>query len=213
MCKVSAFFFLVISSSAFILALISIERLVFFLAPLRYDHYITIKRTVATLVVIWIISISLIIPPLVGYGDLIFSLSCGYIFLAPAHVERSLVFLPISLVILGGVAIVIIVTNLSIIFIAVRSAYKLKNMRVFPSVRVARKRSQNRRKLSIAITRKQLRFCQVFGSILLANLFTSIPAVVLGILITITRVVSVHFVTFVYVSMLSQVSGVLSLSL
>lgn len=232
-CKIVTAYILLTLQSAYNLALISVERLIFFRSPLQYSSLVTSKRVLLALVVIWFISIVFTIPPLAGYGDLAFSVSCGYIFLTTPHLDRSLVYLFVCAAFQGIVVIVLVVTNIWIVVIAMKSTLRVKGIRVTPyesaksrNSRISpfqsakSRNSQNstiltshveqqvdlvQRRLSREVAKKQLRLCQVFGSIILVNIVTLIPAFVLIIVTVSVSFMQPTFAVFVQISVFSQV--------
>lgn len=248
-CKIVTAYILLTLQSAYNLALISVERLIFFRSPLQYSSLVTSKRVLLALLVIWFISIAFTIPPLAGYGDLAFSVSCGYIFLTTPHLDRSLVYLFVCATFQGIVVIVLVVTNIWIVVIAMKSTRRVKGIRVTPyesaksrnsrispfqSTKTSKSRSDHvspfqsaksrnsqnstiftshveqqvdlvRRRLSREVAKKQLRLCQVFGSIILVNIVTLIPAFVLIIVTVSVSFMQPTFAVFVQISVFSQV--------
>ncbi len=216
-CKIGASFILLSLLSSLNIALLSVDRLIFFKEPIRYENFITTRRIILALVIIWVLSIGLTIPPLLGYGDLAFSFFCGYIFITPFHLRRGMVYAIVSGIVLVAVAIVLAVTNVWILILALKVINKKKKMCVNPEATpetssndpIDSQRSVknlHKRIWSKAVAKKQFRFLQTFGALLLVNVVSLIPAVVIVVMIIFTSNIPVWFVVFVQVFIFSKAS-------
>ena len=74
-------------TSMHILAIMSLDRLVYIKKPLEYENWITVSRLAIALIVIWIICLILAIPPLFGFGVIEFSTDLGTCL--TSHVGRT----------------------------------------------------------------------------------------------------------------------------
>lgn len=214
-CKLIGGYVLVINLQSFSICLLSLERLIFFVSPLRYRNSITSRRTGVALVIIWLLSIALTIPPLYGYGDLAFAMWCGYIFLTPPHASRSLIYLCVCAVYGAAEVVFLVLSNVWIACIAVKSMNKVKGLRITPNPSQASRIMHGdtfaqyaayKRKMSRDIAKKQLRFFQVFGSLLLVNFVTILPAIILVVVTIVTLEIPGGFVAFVHIAQMSQVT-------
>lgn len=217
-CKIVAVFVLLTILQSFNIALLSLERLVFFVSPLRYQTSLTARRTALALAGIWLLGAALTIPPLLGYGDLAFAMWCGYVFLHSDHTRKSFVYFCVCAILGASLVLFLVFSNLWIAGIALKSMKRVRGLRVRPNrvipvqsssfVRGNDKNARKaafRRKMSRDIARRQLRFFQVFGSIMMVNFATLIPAIALVVMATITRAVPGEFIAFVQVTLMSQV--------
>lgn len=214
-CKIGIVFNFLGFTSSFIIALLAIDRLIFFRAPLRYEKYINTRRTMFALGIIWGASFVISIPPLVGYGDLIFFIVCGPIFATPQHIMRSIVYVALTGPLLVAVMVILIVTNTWILIIAARVVNKKKATKVHPdssttshlteSANKLRKRVNYQRAAWSKMTaKKQIRFFQVFVALLIVNTVLFVPVLALVVTVIFTSNISPIFLDFVQIFMLSQ---------
>jgi hypothetical protein len=225
-CKISAGYILVTFSHSYIVVVLSLERLTFFVSPLRYRNSVTARRTVIVIIIIWCISIGFTIPPLFGRGDLAFGMWCGMIFLAQPHIVHSRHYFGICAFSGAACMMLLVVSNVWIAHIAIRSMSKVRKIRIAPRHSIvtrnrreflgsSHKKSESagttatyrcrmRRKISVHIVRRQFRFLQIFGCILLVNIFTRLPIFILIVMslidITAIRVEAIAFVQFAQLS-------------
>jgi hypothetical protein len=217
-CKISAGYILVTFSHSYSVVVLSLERLAFFVSPLRYKNSVTARRTVVVVVIIWLMSIGFTVPPLFGYGDLLFGMWCGIIFVTQPHVLRSLVYLALCAVNDALCMALLVMSNVWIGYIAIKSMRKMKKISITPNRRSthiptrvlpARQRNRSikkRRRITVQVANKQLRFFQIFGCILAVNVITKLPAFYL-IVVSIIDITAVHVevLIFVQVTQLLQV--------
>ncbi len=205
-CKIGAAFVLLGIVSIFTVVLLSVDRLIFFRAPLRYERFVTLKKTVLALVVNWVLSIALTIPPFWGYGDFLFASICGYIFFTLPHLRRSLIYMFFFGPVMGAVAVTLTVTNVWILILAMKVLSLKKKLRVHPCPSTVSQMETAQRPKSLhksgAMARKQIRFFQIIGAIILVNTFTFIPAIILAVMVTFT-IAPVEIVVSVQISVMS----------
>lgn len=215
-CKIGATFILLVYSTSFIIVLLSVDRLVFFTSPLRYSKYVTVTRVIVALVTIWTLSTAMTIPPLLGYGDIFFSLMCSHIFIAPPHISRSMVYIIVSGLVFGIIVLVLVFTNVWIICLALQVMNKRKKLGVLhpatsasTSKNMSASKKMKPRSLDLVIwsrttARQQFRFFQIFGTLLVVNIVIYIPALIISVMITITSRIPAEFVNFVLICLISQ---------
>ncbi len=146
-CKIAVAYIMLNLVTTFNLGLISLDRFAFFYIPLKYNMKVTPLKTGLALLGIWLLSGALVVAPLVGYGDVGFSLSCGYIFTVPEHVERSLFQLIATAVAFSAVTITLAITNIWIVRIAYKQIKAVKSERIeLQSIGTATTEQRNQQK-------------------------------------------------------------------
>jgi hypothetical protein len=188
-CKISAGYMLMVFLHSFNIVLLSLERLAFFLSPLRYKTSVTPRRTVVVVMIIWLVSIGFTIPPLLGYGDAVFGLWCGFVFSSQPHIARGLVYFGLCAIFGVLCLTLLVVSNIWIGVIAIKSMIKVKNIHtnvtpdhaVRVTTRTVKKSHVQKKKMSITIAHRQLRFFQIFGCILVVNIITRLPIIALTV--------------------------------
>lgn len=214
-CKIFTVYLLVTFAEVLNMALLSMERLAFFLSPVEHKNSLTYRRMAFVLVLIWLTSFVLIIPPILGYGDASFAMWCGLIFLSQAHLARALAYFLIGATIPLTYLIIVVASNLGIMLIAIRSSYKVKRSRIIPdSSKVSRImigdseqiKLAYKRRMSRILASKQIHLYQVYFIHLLVNIFTLFPLLALAITSSANRSsVEPEFVVIAQVLQLSQV--------
>lgn len=213
-CKIAVMLTVVNLASAFNVALLSVDRCLYFVRPLKYSLHVTVKRTGIAILIIWLLSILIHIPVLAGYGDVGFSSSCGFIFTTHRHVQRSYALLAVNALAFSMVAVVIIVTNIFI----VRAVYKqMKSVKVGTVTTMEMQTMQNREPTDARQQKrekvkrkrenlKQFKLLKVFGSILFVNFITITPAFILVIAIAFTANIPTAYYDFVVLCIAIQVT-------
>ena len=204
-CKVASLYLTMNSVSSVTLALISLDRCAFFVYPLKYPIHVTAKKTGLTLLVVWAFSISLTVPLFLGYGDLIFSVSCGFIFVGREHVKRATAHFVLEGFLYFVVVTIIILSNVGIVYIVckqIKAARAIRRTSLTPD----KKHKEQEMEVHRRELRKQLRLCRVFGSILLVNLVTILPAIALAMAAPLTKEIPNVYYMVVLLTLLSQVT-------
>ena len=203
-CKIAVAYVMLNLLTTFNLALISLDRFAFFYIPLKYNRKVTPRKTGLALLGIWLLSGALVIAPLVGYGDVGFSLSCGFIFTTPEHIIRSIFQLVAAVVAFSAVTITLGVTNIWIMCIAYKQIKAVKSERVeLQNIGTATTDQRNQeKKIRREAAQKQFKLFRVFGGILLVNFATYLPAIAVAIFIAYAPL---ELFIFTKVCILSQV--------
>lgn len=177
-CKIAVVYVILNYQTIFNLILISLDRLAYFKFSIKYDTMIRTKKVILAMIAIWLVSGLLGIPPLVGYGDIVFSTACGMIFITSPHRRRSIPYIAVGFAThIIGISI-LIVTNMWVLYVALKQIQKQKMTKPLP----LKEGNYFERRISAYIdvntTMKQIKLFQVFGGILLVHFITLIPAVV-----------------------------------
>ena len=161
----------------FNVVLLSVDRCLYFVRPLKYPIYITTGRTAVAIVIIRVLNILYYTPSLAGYGDSAFSVSCGFIFTTNRHIQQSYILLAMNTVTFSVVAIVILVTNILIVRAILKQRKKseaamieMRATGVCDSTQQETVREKLKRE-----AQKHFKLLKVFGGILLVNFIYPSP--------------------------------------
>lgn len=207
-CKIASLFLVFYHVTIFNMALLSLDRCFFFSRPLKYPNEITVKRTVIALVAIWAVSIAINIPPLAGYGDIGYSISCGFIFTSHRHIQRSYFQLALTGLAFTIAYAVLIVTN-AIILQVVRKQTKASRIAATTSLEMqgsTPEKQQQARAMRAKKARRQCSLCRTFLGIMFVNFITIVPAAVLVLTTVFTHDIHTWYYNFVLLCIASQVS-------
>ena len=202
-CKIAVVYIILNFQTVFNLALLSLDRLMFFKLSIKYHHTVSTRRVGAVLGAVWLLSILLGIPPLLGFGDIVFAMVCGPIFVTRAHLEQSIPYIVVGIFVHTAVIVVVVVSNIWIVRIGLRH---IRTLRVKPTPKTTGGYFERRLShIDVESTIKQFKLFQVFGVILLVHFVTIIPAIVLvGILMSSQSDVPKGLLKFVKVSLIAQ---------
>ncbi len=208
-CKIAAMYIVLNVLSGLNLALISLDRLAFFIIPLKYNAIITAKKAAIALIVIWVISFLFIIGPLIGYGEVGFTVSCGFIYNTPEHITRGLLHTLATTIINIAVVVILMVSNIWIACIATkqlritRHKYPTTMKKDYSITKEERRQQRKMRREAMA---KQFKLFKVFGGILLVNILTYIPITGLLVALVVADEVPSEYFLFCLLCILSQVT-------
>ena len=168
--------------SVYILGLLSVDRFIFIKFPLRYGRYVTVPRVIVSVLIMWVIAISVAVLPYSTLGEVGYSrvaATCAVIF-----VRRSLnTYYALLLVAVNIIPVVVtIVANIWIACIVrkqIRKLFKLdKSLSGEQKAHNAMQEQLRKRK-----NKRQLTLIRVFGAILIANLVVWLPLVICTLLL------------------------------
>ena len=169
------------------LGLISIDRFVYFKYPLSYHRYVTATKTVFVILLVWLFSAVQSILPLFGFGAIRYSYStcsCQVYLYGRTHITENVYYM--VLLILFGLfpVITMVVINVWIIIIVRKQIKKLyKTRRSFGNKGELKIHQQSLRKeISKTKNKKQLALFRAFGTIIIANMITWVPVIILTII-------------------------------
>ena len=188
-CDVSVVLSVFTTISLFTISFMSFDRFLFIYKPLRYEKLLTSLRALFVLVALWVLSIIVSFLPLVGFGDILFNpafLSCGVAIgesdLGPSVVAYIVFLFALSvvpivlLVIFNAWVIVIVEKNIRAIYVVRRSIVEANK----DSVRVPGK-SDRYKHMKKKRQDKEIHMVLVFGGLLVANLLSWLPIVIVGL--------------------------------
>lgn len=201
-CKIAVIYIILNFQTVFNLSLISLDRFAYFKLSIKYHRIVRTERVGAALVVVWVLSVLLSVPPLAGYGDVVFSTACGMIFVTSLHVERSIPYIIIGILIHSVGIAILIITNVWIMYIGLK---QIRSLRVKPAPKLVGNYFERRMSIiDVDSTVKQFKLFQVFGGILLVHFVTLIPAIVLVGIVLFSGHIPEVFYTFVLFSLIAQ---------
>ena len=183
-CKIAVVFIVANLVTAFNVALLSIDRCVYFVRPLRYPIHVTPRRTGVAIAGIWILGVLIPISALAGYGDVGFSFGCGFIFVNHRHIQRSYALLALNIIAFSVVAVVIAVTNILVLRIVYKQTKSVRvGVAMGTEMQVLGNRTeqtesaeqQKERDAQKRESKKQFKMWKVFGSIVFVNFITLMP--------------------------------------
>ena len=199
--------------SAFNLALMSVGKLLYLKFPLKYDRLFTPKRTALVSLLFWVMGILIALPPLFGFGTVLYfdaAATCVPLIIGGGEIFPSHYYtLPMS-----GVAIITLsTTTLMYLWVAlIIRRYILQNPVQFAKI------NANAIKKSLKNTEengkqhgikhhgiKQIKLIQLLGIIILSNIVTWTPLLILGIIGAITEELPTPLISAFYLLYLSEV--------
>ena len=189
--------------SSYNLSLLSLDRFIFIKFPFRYHKVVTVRRVIAAVAVVWIISILQSLLPLAKFGEIsyIFSIStCVLRFNGKTSLTKNIYYV-IFLVVLGLVPLaVVIVTNSWIICIVRKHIKKIYGLRkTFSDERdLKQQREYMKKQINKEENKKQLALVRTFGVIMAANILVWIPLVAYTIVGRVNTIPN-GLIVFVYI--------------
>jgi hypothetical protein len=163
--------------SVFTISLMSCDRFLFIYKPLKYQRYVTSRRTVAVITVTCLFVALASVPPLFGFGDIVFYpplFSCIF------DMTVQFGYYPVLIFIVSFIPVPpLLLSNMGVIYIVqknIRAIYGYKksdsnagsdvgDMSFYKTMK--KKRQQ-----------KQLHMIEVFGCLLCSNMITWVPIVI-----------------------------------
>jgi hypothetical protein len=206
-CQSGILLVLLPSLSVYTVALMAVDRVIYLSKPLSYERIVTPWRMFTAIVVVWVVVITISLPPLFGFGSV--GIARGYICvpLIESTLDRIALLLGLSLI---AIATLVEVIGSGIIIYITRK-HLLRKLRRTLSLFRSRSSdaSQARREKGLKeFKQHQLQLVKVFAATLSASILTYIPLVVFGIVALamsteITRV-NDYFTALAYTSLLSR---------
>lgn len=177
-CKTAVVFVALCLFSLHILALMSIDRFIFIKFPMKYHRFVTGRKTVSCIIVVWILCIVVSLFPLFGFGDVIFGSSVSTC--TPNFEHRTHVTSNINYMILLMAESVLPLSALIVTNIWVACIIRKHMKRIYSTGK-----QKNREQFTLSImkrlekekNRKHLQLMRVFGAILLSHVLTWLPLI------------------------------------
>ena len=168
------------------IAFMSVDRLLYLKLPLKYESVVTPRRTVVVVLLIWIVCILLSVPPLFGFGEVLFFYklaNCTFVSFAGGTKEANIAFgAVVSLLGFLGLS-VIVIAYLWIVIIARSSLFKKADHYAgwSASSQLSADLSEECKQLKKEYHKKQFRMVQLLGLVFGVNAVTWVPFNVLAI--------------------------------
>ena len=176
-CQMGLLFHIFAFASIYTVALISIDRFLYIWRPLRYKKYMTVKIVRSLIVSAWLLSTAVSVTPLFGFGTLYFdrsALTCTLAFKGYSRLAKNTWYI-LFLALIEAIPIVtLIVTNVWVFCIALKSTkkhYKMMNQQKYVDDLLKRINQEK--------NKQELRLIKTFIGILVVNVITWIPALVI----------------------------------
>lgn len=184
-CQTGVIFIIFIQMNLHLVALMSLDRFLFFQCPFRYPRLVTVKSTTAAVLVTWLFCILISIPPLFKFGEIRFTHSistCTIYLLDRTELTYNIFFEVFSIMESLVLPItVLVVSNVGVLRIVCKHISKMYGNGPEDAQRnecgenAEKGESNSRSRLK---SKKQLRLVKVYGAILISNLVTWAPDVV-----------------------------------
>ena len=207
-CQVCHFYVITITVliyiSLFTVAIMSMDRLIYIQLPLRYNRVVTMRKMLAILTLVWLLSIAIGLPPVFGFGEIEFSNivgSCSTKFSGRTRLGESTKYIIFQTVVALVPFITTLVCNICLLWTACRTV----KMTFAKSVRNLNS-DQHANQVKSRHHKQQIHLAEVFGAIFVANIITWIPTAVISVISGIIgsdQVPAIAF-SFVFLAFLSQ---------
>ena len=168
-------------SSIHIIAIMSVDRLIYVRKPLQYEKWITVPRIAAVVVLVYIVCLIVAIPPLFQFGAIQFSNvvgTCTTVFSVTTRVGPSYLLIAFFLLEACIPVGVLIISNI-LLLIFVRKGMRTRFESTYQASGEAEVNRQAKRKYHA----QQIRIVKVFGTIFASNFLTWAPTVFVLIII------------------------------
>jgi hypothetical protein len=197
-CKVGAMLSFLSLLSLHSVALIAVDRLLFIKRPLRYHKIVTVPRILSAMLVVWSVCILMSILPFLGIGEINYSH-------ALFHCTLDFTTLKLYIFLIVGEALVPLLTLIiSSLWVACIAWRHLKLVYKTPfgeqQDNAAHQRVKKRK------SKLQFHLVRVFSAIIIANILTWVPILILGVVATFVDEfdIPIWYKTFSYLCFLFQ---------
>ena len=172
-CKFNQVFIILTIKTVFTLLLVTIDRLIYLKKPLRYHSLITAKKVIFVILLAWIVSLALSLPPFFGFGDIAYDIKlsgiCFSTITGATIVAPNYAYIIFIMVFILPCVIAITVINVWTTIIIRRSALKNRDtMEAFNTVTRGKKNLTFKQHFIIA---------RVFMAINIVNFIAWLPQV------------------------------------
>ena len=160
-------------TSIFTLAMMSLDRFLYFYKPLQYDRIITVPRILVTLLVAWIVNFLISAMPIFGYGEIIFTPQLAT---CVVHFSSRDFYFHMVLILACPPLVVLILCNIGVVYIvqkSIRAVYTInKTLKGFDkelSEEMKKKRQE-----------KQFHLIGVFAALICFNIVSWLPIMIVS---------------------------------
>ena len=207
-CQIGVVNIILPNVSVHTLSLMSIDRLLYLKKPLKYKNIVTPGRMLAAIAFIWFLCIIIAVPPLFGFGSILFSYTvagCVPIFVGETSIGPNIYYVLAGMGEVIFPLIILFVAYVWILCIARKNLFrKLQRNLHLSREDLADNGHDDGDKILKAYNWDQFRLVQIFGAIFTANVITWFPMIVLSIIIAIHGRGHTLFYTIAYLSFLAE---------
>ena len=178
-CQLGVIYLVLTFVSLNTLALISVDRFLYIKKPLHYNMMVTIKKTIVAVLLLWMFSILVSIPPLFGFGTIRFSkltLMCTIAFRGNTFLAKNTFYLIFLILASLPPVTTLAVTNIWMLHIA-QKAIRIN----YKKIRRGASTTMICEKIEKEYNKKQLNLMRVFFAIFITNIITWLPVIVIFI--------------------------------
>ena len=205
-CKIGVIVPILSFLSLYSVALMSVDRLVYIKRPLRYNDIVTLKRTALAITLTWLLCTAASLPPLFGFGEINFLPSVATCTL-DLHSNAYYILLMVGVALLP--LLLLVVASLWVVRIAyrqLRETYDTQSSLSGSSVLKEAYLENVCKRAKRKKLRLQFHLVRVFGAIIVANIMTWLPIMLLAVaaLFVGKSDIPLWYKTFAYLSFLFQ---------
>ncbi|MCG8625867.1 MAG: G-protein coupled receptor, partial [Proteobacteria bacterium] len=200
-CQIGVVNIILPNVSVHTLSLMSIDRLLYLKRPFDYKNIVTPRKMLAAIAFIWLLCIVIALPPLFGFGTILFSYavaSCVPIFAGESPLAPNIYYVLAGFGEVIFPLIILFVAYIWILCIARKNLFR-KLQRNLHFIR-----EDLNKALSSAYNRDQFQLVQIFGAIFIANVITWFPTITLSVVVAIQGEGPTLLYTIAYLSFLSE---------
>ena len=189
--------------SAYTLALMAIDRVIYLKKPLTYERIVTPRRMFFTIVAAWVFCTAVCALPFFGFGRV--GLSHNYAYCIPLMNKRYTVVYLMIMAVLFVLGILVQLFGCGCIIYITRK-HIASNLRRLYGSKKERSGPNSGSKVNGNYNKTQIQLVKVFGAIFTASILTYLPVVVFKIVLLIYSDIatSTAFITVGYVSLMSR---------
>ena len=173
-CQIGVIFVVFTHFNVHVLALMSVDRFLYFRLPLRYNKLVTTRRTVLVTALLWVYCVLLSIPLLLKFGEIRFTQSvstCTLYLLDRTDLTYNIYYEVFSIVESLVLPIpVLVITTVGVVTIVWTHLKKTYGVARELGLAQEEENEVNRRRNS-----KQLQLAKLYGAVLISNLVTWTP--------------------------------------
>lgn len=208
-CQTGFILTLLTFSSFHIVTLMSVDRLIYIMKPIEYYNICTVKKTIAVIMIAWLVCLILSILPLFQFGEIHFGLSvgmCVVAILGGSELENNLYYVILLVCEIMVVLLVFIVANVVFVCLVLKhlnSGRKIRKRAFTSSQNSGIQENQKSLKMR---NKTQFYLARMFGAVIVTNIVSLIPLIALaiaGATVTFDRI-PLGFKSFSYLAFISQ---------
>ena len=202
-CQTGIFMTLLTFVSFHTVTLMSIDRLLYLLKPMKYSSMVTPRRTLMVIAIVWVVCGVLASMPIFKFGEMEFGLvigTCALLLIGSGQTQTNKYYTLLLLAEISVALLLLIAANFAILLVVKRHIRKARNLR---KSELNLTENTNLQGKSNQI---QLYLLRMLGAILLTNFVVLLPMIVLaitGVATTFDKVPQ-PYISFSYIVFMSQ---------